>query len=46
VIVSDPSERRAITTWIVANAWPGMDAESMAAASPMVEVTLDRDAFA
>lgn len=40
-IISDEAERRALATWIVANAWRGMSAEAMVEASPMIEVTLD-----
>lgn len=40
-VVEDPSERRAIADWVSTNAWQGMDPESMASYSPMIEVTLD-----
>ena len=40
-VVDDPNERRAIADWVSTNAWQGMDPESMAAYSPMIEVTLD-----
>jgi deazaflavin-dependent oxidoreductase (nitroreductase family) len=40
-IITDPTERRAIAQWIVANAWPRQDIEAMTAYSPMIEVTLD-----
>jgi deazaflavin-dependent oxidoreductase (nitroreductase family) len=40
-VVTDPTERRAIAEWIVANAWPRQDARAMTAYSPMIEVTLD-----
>ena len=40
-VISDPQERRAIADWISQNAWPGMNAGSMADDSPMIEVTLD-----
>ena len=40
-VVTDPDERRAIAEWISQNAWQGMDPVSMAAFSPMIEVTLD-----
>ena len=40
-VITDPAERRAIADWVSTNAWQGMDPESMAAYSPMIEVTLD-----
>ena len=40
-VVDDPNERRAIANWVSTNAWQGMDPESMAAYSPIIEVTLD-----
>ena len=40
-VVDDPTERRAIADWVGTNAWQGRDPESMAAYSPMIEVTLD-----
>ena len=40
-VITDPKEREAIADWVTTNAWPGMNAESMAAYSPMIEVTLD-----
>lgn len=40
-IISDPEDRRAIAEWIVRNAWPRMDLESMVAYSPMIDVTLE-----
>lgn len=39
-IITDPAERHEIARWISQNAWRGMDIESMAAYSPMIEVTL------
>jgi deazaflavin-dependent oxidoreductase (nitroreductase family) len=39
-VVTDPEERRRIADWLVANAWPRMEASAMAAHSPMIEVTL------
>jgi deazaflavin-dependent oxidoreductase (nitroreductase family) len=39
-VITDPSERRAIADWIVANAWPNQEVEAMTAYSPMIEVTL------
>ena len=40
-VITDPDERRTTATWIVANAWPGMDVEAMVRSSPMIEVTLE-----
>ena len=40
-VISDPEERRAIADWVSTNAWHGMDPQSMAAFSPMIEVMLD-----
>jgi deazaflavin-dependent oxidoreductase (nitroreductase family) len=40
-VITDPEERRATADWITRNAWPRMDTASMAAYSPMIEVTLD-----
>lgn len=40
-VIRDDAERQAIAAWVVGNAWPRMDPEAMAAASPMIEVTLD-----
>lgn len=39
-VITDDSERRAIADWVVANAWPGMDVNAMAAYAPMIEVTI------
>ncbi len=39
-VIEDEGERRSIAEWVVANAWPGMDIEAMAAYAPMIEVTL------
>jgi deazaflavin-dependent oxidoreductase (nitroreductase family) len=39
-VITDPTERRAVAEWIVANAWPRQDADAMTADSPMIEVTL------
>lgn len=39
--ITDEAERRSVADWIVANAWPKMDAAKMAADSPMIEVTID-----
>jgi deazaflavin-dependent oxidoreductase (nitroreductase family) len=44
VITNEP-ERRAIAEWVVANAWPNMDVDSMVAFAPMIEVTIE-DAIA
>jgi deazaflavin-dependent oxidoreductase (nitroreductase family) len=40
-VITDPAERRQIADWLVANAWGRMEADAMAAHSPMIEVTLD-----
>ena len=40
-VIDDPDERRAVAEWVSTNAWHGIDPESMAAYSPMIEVTLD-----
>lgn len=40
-VITDVAERRAIAEWVVANAWPKMDLEAMAASSPMIEVTIE-----
>ncbi len=40
-VITEPTERRSIADWIVGHAWPQMDRDSMVAASPMIEVTLD-----
>jgi hypothetical protein len=40
-VITDPGERSAIADWVTRNAWQGMDPESMAAYSPMIEVSLD-----
>ena len=40
-VITDPQERRATADWIAQHAWTGMDPASMAAYSPMIEVTLD-----
>ena len=40
-IVTDPAERRAIATWIVAHAWPQQDVDAMTDRAPMIEITLD-----
>jgi deazaflavin-dependent oxidoreductase (nitroreductase family) len=39
-VITDPSERRAIAEWVVANAWRNQDVEAMTAWAPMVEVTI------
>ena len=39
-VITDPSERRAIAEWVVANAWRNQDVEAMTAYAPMIEVTL------
>jgi deazaflavin-dependent oxidoreductase (nitroreductase family) len=43
-VIDDPQERRTIADWISTHAWHGMDPGSMAAFSPMIEVTLDEPA--
>jgi deazaflavin-dependent oxidoreductase (nitroreductase family) len=40
-VITDPEERLRIADWLVANAWPRMRADAMAAHSPMIEVKLD-----
>ena len=40
-VITDPTERRAIAAWVVSNAWTNMDADAMAAYSPMIEVTIE-----
>ena len=39
-VITDPSERRAIAEWVVANAWRNQDVEAMTAYAPMIEVTI------
>ncbi|MFL5641530.1 MAG: nitroreductase/quinone reductase family protein [Chloroflexota bacterium] len=39
--ITDPTERRKIAEWIVANAWRNQDVEAMTAYAPMIEVTLE-----
>ncbi len=39
-VITDPSERRALAEWVVANAWPNQQVDAMTAYSPMIEVTL------
>jgi deazaflavin-dependent oxidoreductase (nitroreductase family) len=39
-VITDPSERRAIAEWVVANAWRNQDVEAMTAWAPMIEVTI------
>ena len=39
-VITDPTERREIAEWVVANAWPNQEVEAMTAYSPMIEVTL------
>ena len=43
-VITDPTERRTVADWLVRHSWPRMDAASMAADSPMIEVTLDEPA--
>ena len=40
-VITDPVERRSVADWVVANAWNGMNADAMAAYSPMIEVTIE-----
>ena len=40
-VITDDTERRSIAQWIVTHAWVQQDVETMAAHSPMIEVTLD-----
>ena len=40
-VIADDAERRAIAEWVVANAWPNQDVETMTAWSPMIEVTIE-----
>ena len=40
-VITDPAERRQLAGWIVANAWPNQDVETMVSFSPFVEVTID-----
>jgi deazaflavin-dependent oxidoreductase (nitroreductase family) len=40
-VITDPTERRAVAEWLAAGPWPRMEADAMAAYSPMIEVTLD-----
>jgi deazaflavin-dependent oxidoreductase (nitroreductase family) len=41
-VITDADERRRLAEWIVANAWPNQDVETMAHFSPFIEVTLDQ----
>ena len=43
-IVTDEAERRQISEWIVANAWPNQDADAMTAHAPLIEITFDEAA--
>ena len=43
-IITDATERRIVADWLVTHSWPRMDADAMAAYSPMIEVTLDEHA--
>ena len=43
-VISDPAERRVVAEWLVKHSWPRMNADTMAAYSPMIEVTLDQPA--
>ena len=39
-VITNPTERRAIAEWVVANAWRNQDVEAMTAWAPMIEVTI------
>ena len=43
-VITEPAERRAVAEWLIKHSWPRMDADMMAASSPMIEVTLDQPA--
>jgi deazaflavin-dependent oxidoreductase (nitroreductase family) len=43
-IIDDPAERRAVCARIIETAWHQANLDAMVAASPLVEVTFDRDA--
>jgi len=40
-VITDPTERRQLAEWIVANAWPNQDVDAMAGFSPFIEVTIN-----
>ncbi len=40
-VITDPTERRAVAEWVVANAWDTTDPTAMTADSPMIEVTIE-----
>lgn len=40
-VITDDAERRSVAEWVVKNAWPRMDVDTMAAYSPMIEVTIE-----
>lgn len=40
-VITDEAERRSLAEWISTNAWRGQDPDTMAAYSPMIEVTID-----
>ena len=40
-VITDPAERRQLAEWIVANAWPNQDVETMVGFSPFIEVAID-----
>ena len=40
-VITDPTERRTIAEWVVANAWRNQDVEAMTAYAPMIEVMLE-----
>ena len=39
-VITDPTERRQLAEWIVANAWPNQDVNAMAGFSPFIEVSV------
>jgi deazaflavin-dependent oxidoreductase (nitroreductase family) len=39
-VITDGADRRAISEWIVKNAWTNQDVDRMVAYSPMIEVTI------
>jgi deazaflavin-dependent oxidoreductase (nitroreductase family) len=40
-VITDEQERRHLAQWIVANAWPNQDVETMTRFSPFIVVTID-----
>jgi deazaflavin-dependent oxidoreductase (nitroreductase family) len=41
-VITDLQERRQLAEWIVANAWPNQDVETMTRFSPFIEITIDQ----